>query len=96
MDAGADDVEAGDNENEWVFTTSPTELGNVSNALRETGNTITSMKLVYVPQNVTVITDLEVAKKATRLYELFDDYDDTLNVFTNFDIAEDLLDQLDA
>jgi YebC/PmpR family DNA-binding regulatory protein len=96
MDAGADDVEAGDNENEWIFTTSPTELGNVSNALRETGNTITSMKLVYVPQNVTVITDLEVAKKATRLYELFDDYDDTLNVFTNFDIAEDLLDQLDA
>jgi transcriptional/translational regulatory protein YebC/TACO1 len=57
---------------------------------------LTSMKLIYVPQNVTVITDLEVAKKATRLFELLDDYDDTLNVFSNFDIAEELLEQLDA
>lgn len=96
MDAGADDVEPGENDNEWVFTTPPTELGNVASALRAAGHMLTSMKLIYVPQNVTVITDLEVAKKATRLFELLDDYDDTLNVFSNFDIAEELLEQLDA
>ncbi len=96
MNAGADDVEAGDNANEWVFETTPTELGNVSNALRESGYTVTSMKLVYTPQNTTLVTDLEVARKITKLYELLDDYDDTLNVFSNFDIAEDLLEQLDS
>ncbi len=96
MEAGADDMEAGDNDNEWVFTTTPTELNNVSSALRGAGHTVTSMKLIYAPQNVTVINDLEVAQKAMKLFELLDDYDDALNVFSNFDIAEEILEQLDA
>lgn len=29
------------------------------------------------------------------LYEALDDYDDALNVFSNFDVAEEILEQLD-
>lgn len=29
LECGADDVEQGDSDNEWVFVTSPTELNNV-------------------------------------------------------------------
>lgn len=29
-----------------------------------------------------------------RLYEALDDYDDALNVFSNFDVAEEILEQL--
>lgn len=94
MEAGADDVYPGDTDNEWVFISAATELGNVSAALREAGNTITSMKLISVAQNLTMIEDLETARKATRLFELLDDYDDALSVFSNFDIAEHLLDEL--
>ncbi len=94
MDAGADDVESGDSDHEWVFVSAATELGNVASALRGAGHTVTSMKLVSVPQNLTMIEDLETAQKATRLFELLDDYDDTINVFSNFDIAEHLLDEL--
>ncbi|KAA5510695.1 YebC/PmpR family DNA-binding transcriptional regulator, partial [Bacteroides caccae] len=28
-------------------------------------------------------------------YEALDDYDDALNVFSNFDVAEEILEQLD-
>ena len=38
--------------------------------------------------------ELETAKAALRLYEALDDYDDALNVFSNFDVAEEILEQL--
>ena len=63
-------------------------------ALREAGHTVISMKLISVAQNVSVINDLETAKAALRLYEALDDYDDALNVFSNFDVAEEILEQL--
>lgn len=94
MDAGAEDVFPGDADHEWVFVSAATELGNVSAALRGAGHTVTSMKLISVAQNVTVIEDLEAARKATRLFELLDDYDDAMNVFSNFDVAEQLIDEL--
>ena len=95
LECGADDVEQGDSGNEWVFVTDPTELNNVCAALREAGHTVISMKLISVAQNVSVINDLETAKAALRLYEALDDYDDALNVFSNFDVAEEILEQLD-
>ena len=94
LECGADDVEQGDSDNEWVFVTSPTELNNVCAALREAGHTVISMKLISVAQNASVINDLETAKAALRLYEALDDYDDALNVFSNFDVAEEILEQL--
>lgn len=63
-------------------------------ALREAGHTVISMKLISVAQNASVINDLETAKAALRLYEALDDYDDALNVFSNFDVAEEILEQL--
>lgn len=64
LECGADDVEQGDSDNEWVFVTSPTELNNVCAALREAGHTVISMKLISVAQNASVINDLETAKAA--------------------------------
>lgn len=96
LESGADDVQPGDEDDEIVFTTEATNLNDVAVALREAGHTVTGQSLIYVPQNPLVITSADVAKAALRLYELLDDYDDTLNVFTNFDISEDILAELDA
>ena len=63
--------------------------------LRAAGHTVTSMKLISVAQNVTMINDADTARAAMRLYEALDDYDDALNVFSNFDVAEEILEQLD-
>ena len=95
LECGADDVETGDSDNEWVFVTDPTELNNVCAALRAAGHTVTSMKLISVAQNVTMINDADTARAAMRLYEAQDDYEDARNVFSNFDVAEEILEQLD-
>lgn len=94
MDCGADEFEQGENENEWVFTCGPTDLQEISSALSAAGKNVTGMKLISVPQNPTLISDVETAHKVMKIYELLDDYDDTMNVFTNFEIDESIMDQL--
>jgi YebC/PmpR family DNA-binding regulatory protein len=90
LDAGAEDV-ATEDEEHLVFT-SPDQLSIVANALRTKELEVTSQQLVYLPQTTVAITDASVASQILRLYEALDDYDDTLNVFSNFDIPDNILD----
>ena len=66
----------------------------VSEALSAAGKNVTGIKLISVPQTPTEITDEETARKVMKPYELLNDYDDTMNVFTNFEIHEDILERL--
>jgi YebC/PmpR family DNA-binding regulatory protein len=93
IEAGADDVSC--DEEEHLVYTAPNELGTIANALRGAGLTLLSEKMVSVPQSARVVTDPALARQIIKLHELLDDYADTLNVFTNFDVADELLDQLD-
>jgi len=92
--AGADDC--GSDEDEHVVRTAPTELAAVASALREAGFEPRSEQLVSIPQVPAMIEDEAQARQAMRLYELLDGYDDTMNVFTNFEVADALLDRLEA
>jgi YebC/PmpR family DNA-binding regulatory protein len=94
INAGADDVQS--DEDEHILLTAPNELGTVANNLRESGLPVTSEKLVSIAQNPSVVTDLLIARQVLKLYEILDDYPDTVNVFTNFEVADEILDQLDS
>jgi len=94
IEAGADDVQSDDDEH--LILTAPTELGAVAAGLRAAGFNPTSEKFISLPQNPNLLTDPAIARQAIKLYDMLDDYQDTLNVFTNFEVADDLLDQLDA
>lgn len=94
IEAGADDVQSDDEEH--VILTAPNELGTVANALRTAGLSITSEKHVSIAQNPSVITDPAVARQILKLHDQLDDYQDTVNVFTNFEVADEILDQLEA
>lgn len=94
IESGAEDIQSDDDG--FLIRTPATELGSVAAALREAGHPVESSDLVSIPTTPTVIDDANLARQAIRLYELLDEYDDTLNVFTNFEVADELLDQLDA
>jgi len=93
IEAGADDVQS--DEDEHTVYTAPNELGTVANALRSIGLSLTSEKLVSISQNPSVVTDPAVARQILKLHDQLDDYPDTVNVFTNFEVADEILDQLD-
>lgn len=93
VEAGAQDVQPDDED--YVFHTDPAQLNDVASALEKRGLKPGSQQLVSLPQNPTVIEDLQAAKQALRLYEILDDYEDTMNVFTNFEFSDEILAQLE-
>ena len=93
IEAGAD--EAFTEEDEHVFQSAPTELAVVAQSLRDAGLGVSSEKLVYIPQNPSVVTDAVIARQVLKLHDQLDDYPDTVAIFTNFDVADEILDQLE-
>jgi YebC/PmpR family DNA-binding regulatory protein len=94
IEAGADDVQS--DEDEHLIHTAPNELGTVANALRVAGLPLTSEKHVSISQNSSVVTDVVIARQILKLYDQLDDYPDTVNIFTNFEVSDAILEQLDS
>jgi YebC/PmpR family DNA-binding regulatory protein len=94
LEAGAEDVSL--DEDEHVIISAPEDLNSVASQLREKELTVASQGLVQVPQNTIELTEAGVASQVLRLYEALDDYADTLNVFANFDIPDNVMEKLSA
>ncbi|MFT3990737.1 MAG: YebC/PmpR family DNA-binding transcriptional regulator [Luteolibacter sp.] len=94
IEAGADDVQS--DEEEHIIYTNPTELAPVASALRAAGLNLVSEKFVSLPQTAGVITDLAIARQVLKLYDALDDHPDAVNIFTNFEVSDDLLSPLDS
>jgi YebC/PmpR family DNA-binding regulatory protein len=94
LDAGAEDL--ADDGEAWRVTTAPTDLHKVRTAVEEAGLTVESADLLLVPNATIEISEAEAAKKVLRLVDTLDDHDDVQNVYSNFDIADALLEQLEA
>jgi len=94
LEAGADDVSSKDDEH--IVLTAADQLNSVASALRDGGLQLKSQSLIYVPHTPIEIADSSTASQVIRLYEVLDDYEDTLNIFSNFEIADDILETLMA
>ncbi len=86
LDSGADDVIPEDDD--WILYTSFEKLFPVATALRERNATPKEQKLIYLPATTITIEDPATAQQLIRLVEALDDYDDTQNVFANFELSD--------
>jgi YebC/PmpR family DNA-binding regulatory protein len=94
LEAGAEEL-AGD-DGHFVITTPPTHLYTVGETLKNAGVTTESQKLTYIPENTVPIVDEGIAAQVIQLCEALDDNDDVQNVYSNFDVPEELLAKLSA
>ncbi|MDQ3423453.1 MAG: YebC/PmpR family DNA-binding transcriptional regulator [Actinomycetota bacterium] len=91
LDAGAEDVnDLGDS---FEVVSEPTDLVAVRTALQEAGLDYESAEASFVP-SVTVEVDEDTAKRVFRLVDALEDSDDVQNVFGNFDVPDEVLDEL--
>ena len=94
MEAGGENFTAnGDN---FTITTEPHDVGSVRDALEGFGVKVTSADLTLVPQNLIPITDQAEATKVLRLMDAIDDNDDVQNVFSNFDVSDEILESYEG
>ncbi len=89
IEAGADDLRTEDPET-FEIVTSPEAFEAVRQALEKNNIETIEAKLGQVP-NLSVKLDETKAKQMLRLLESLDDHDDVQNVWSNFDIPEDLM-----
>ena len=92
LDAGAEDVTFEDGNCEVV--TLPENLEEVRVALSEAGLEMTDVEVTRVPKNTVAIEDVEQARQLLKLCDALDEYDDVQNAYSNFEISDEILEQL--
>ena len=91
LEAGADDVVTNDDGSIDVMTAFEDFL-TVKDAMVEANLTPENAEVTMIP-STTVDLDKDNAEKILALVEMLEDLDDVQNVYTNADIAEDILAQ---
>ena len=96
IDLGAEDIEGflEDNVQRYLVYTEGSELNTMGTKCTQAGYTVESQQLVMKPNILTEIKDAETAGKVMNFAEKLEDNDDVQKVFSNFDIAEELVDSI--
>ena len=92
LEAGAEDVNT-DEEGKYGVIASIDEFEEVRKNLQDEGVVIESFDVTMVPVNTIDISDPDAASKILKLMEALDDHDDVQNVYANFDMPEELMEQ---
>lgn len=94
LEAGADDVVINDDKSIDV-TTTPEAFMRVKTAMARAGLEPVQAEVTLVAATSVAITDKELAEKFMRLNDMLEDLDDVQEVYSNADIAEEVLEQIE-
>ncbi|KHL69749.1 MULTISPECIES: YebC/PmpR family DNA-binding transcriptional regulator [Pseudomonas] len=93
LEAGADDVEMGDDGSALV-STSFADFHAVNEALAAAGFKADEAEIAMIPSISAPIADLETAQKVMKLIDMLEDLDDVQNVYHNAEIPDEIMEQL--
>ncbi|MFO7866830.1 MAG: YebC/PmpR family DNA-binding transcriptional regulator [Candidatus Aminicenantes bacterium] len=93
VDAGAEDMKSDDNN--WEIFSTPENFEAVDNAIREHEIPMETSSVGYLPKNYVKLEGKE-AQQCLRLMDDLQDHDDVQNVWANFDIDEEEIEQYSA
>jgi YebC/PmpR family DNA-binding regulatory protein len=89
LEAGAEDVVEEDNV--YQVVTTPDDFEAVREALEADGIKFIEASVSMIPQNVVEITEEKPARQILRLLESLEEHEDVQNVFSNFDISDEIM-----
>ncbi|MDD2716614.1 MAG: YebC/PmpR family DNA-binding transcriptional regulator [Candidatus Wallbacteria bacterium] len=90
LEAGAEDIRH--EKDEFMVTTDPASFEKVKTTLEKAGLTLNSAELTMIPQN-TVKLDGKNAEKMLKIMDALEELDDVQNVYANFEIDEEIIEQ---
>ncbi len=94
MDAGAEDIHIEEDGIEIICP--PEDLAKVRDAVSAAGLTYKDADLTMIPHTTIKIEDANDARKVLRLIDLLEDNDDVQTTYSNFDVSDEILQQLDV
>lgn len=93
LEAGALDMKSGPDEENFEIITEPGDMETVKAALASSSIEMVFSEVTMLPKNYVKIDEPKKASQMTRLMEALEDHDDIQNVYANFDIPDELLDE---
>ncbi len=93
LDAGLEDIESDDGT--VVAWSAPTDARGLRSALEGAGMVVVSSGSVMVPSSTVPVDDVGEATRVLRLVDRLEDNDDVQEVFANYDIGDDVMEQVD-
>jgi YebC/PmpR family DNA-binding regulatory protein len=94
LEAGAEELTT--EEERYVVITAHDQLYAVAEALKHAGVATDGQKFTFIPDTTVPVVDEATALQVLRLCESLEDDDDVQNVYSNLDIADELLAKLPA
>ena len=94
LEAGAEDVEV-ENSFATIFT-APTDFMGVRENLVEAGYNVADASVAMIPNNPIKITNQEDAKKVLKIISILEDHDDVQEIYANFDLSHEIIEEIDA
>ena len=89
LGAGADDM---DNAGQvYEITCGPSAFDRLKDSLKEKEILTQVAEISMLPQSTSAVTYVQTAKKILNLMDAFEDHDDVQNVYSNFDIPDELM-----
>jgi YebC/PmpR family DNA-binding regulatory protein len=89
LEAGAEDV--ADDGGVWRITCDPPRTFEIRSALEAAGFDVISADSPMVSETLVPVTHIEDAKKVLRIMEAIEDNEDVQDVYSNFDMDDDVL-----
>ncbi|MFQ5953133.1 MAG: YebC/PmpR family DNA-binding transcriptional regulator [Candidatus Omnitrophota bacterium] len=93
LEAGAEDLTS--DEIFFQIICAPQDFDKVRSGLAKKGVKVESSELSMTPKSEIKVEDMETARKVLALVEDLEDNDDIQNVYTNFDIPDEVLKQIE-
>lgn len=92
IEAGAEDINVEEDTIEIITT--PGDFEEVRKNMEEAGYKFSAADIAMIPKNTIKIEDEGTAKKVLRLMEHLEDHDDVQEVYSNFDIPDELMEKI--
>jgi YebC/PmpR family DNA-binding regulatory protein len=93
LETGAEDIN--EEEDHWEIVCDPSNFAQLRKALEEHGIPLMSAEIAMLPQSA-VKLEKDGARKVLRLVEALEEHDDVQEVYANFDIPEEVLEEAAA
>jgi YebC/PmpR family DNA-binding regulatory protein len=93
LEAGADDV-ADEGDGTWRITCDSAAVFDVRDALQAAGVEVASAESTMVSSLSIEVTDAVEARKILRIIDALEDNDDVQDVYSNFDISDELMEAM--
>jgi transcriptional/translational regulatory protein YebC/TACO1 len=90
LEAGAEDMRNDPKEDNYEVITVPEDMNKVKTSLEAAGIPVSLAEITMLPKSY-IALDEKSAEQMLRLVDALEDHDDVQNVYTNFDITDEVI-----